>query len=196
MTEVKRPVFFCGENPGLTLYVPGTEQAVAIVSYWLCTDSPHGIGHALVLWLAESAQLGHGGIFTDNRELAEVLVRTLTQHFPEFQNVPVGELTYIDARCGHVYDGERYTVTCQTADAKIEIEWRNLLERKQILWPSFPAGEQAFDLSTAICPCRFGRIRINEEEVAGEVIVQSENGKYSSSAFLAFAETWVGPIQA
>lgn len=195
MTEVKRPVFFCGENPGLTLYTPGTEQAAAVVSYWLCTDSPHGIGHALVLWLAESAQLGHGGIFTDNRSLAEVLVMELTRHFPEFQNVPVGELAYIDARCAHVYDGKRYTVTCQTAETKVEIEWRNPLERKQILWPNFPAGEQTFDLSTAICPCRFGHIRVNEEEITGEVVVQSEDGKFSSSAFLAFAETWIGPIQ-
>ena len=34
--DIKRPVFVCGENPGMTLYKPDTDQPVAIVSYWTC----------------------------------------------------------------------------------------------------------------------------------------------------------------
>lgn len=37
-------VIFSGENPGLTLYKPGTEQVVAAASYWRCVYSEHGFG--------------------------------------------------------------------------------------------------------------------------------------------------------
>ncbi len=197
MVDVKRPIFFSGENPGMTLFSPDTEETVAVASYWHCTDSPMGVGHALVLWLKnENAAIGHGGIFTDSLKLAEILVRKLTQHFPEFENVPVQSLQYIQAHCGHTYDGTIYRVTCQISAAQVELEWSEPLDRKQILWPGFPAGEEAYDLSTVIRPCKIGRVQINGKNIDGEVkVTQNAEGIYSSSAFLAFAETWVGPVE-
>ncbi len=197
MNEIKRPVFFSGENPGMTLYAPGTEQPVAIASYWICTDSPQGIGHALVLWLHTSlvTNLDQGCIFTDNPNLAHVLVKDLTQHFPEFQEAPVNALAYLEAHCEHTYDGECYRVLCQTETAKVEIEWAEVLDRKQVLWQQFPAGATAYDLTTVICPCRVGRIRINGNWLPGEVqTTQAASGSLASTAFLAFAETWIGPL--
>lgn len=198
MSEIKRPVFFSGENPGMTLYVPGTEQAVAVASYWNCTDSPHGVGHVLVLWLDTKAapvpDIGQGHIFTDNLELAQILVRDLTQYFSEFRDVPIQKLTHANAQCGHTFDGACYRVVCQTPQAKIELEWAEVLDRKQIIWPEFPAGEAVYDLSTVICPCRTGRIRLNGKSITGEAqTVQREDGTFASTAFLAFAETWIGP---
>ncbi|MBI9052095.1 MAG: hypothetical protein JEZ00_21955 [Anaerolineaceae bacterium] len=196
MIEIKRPVFFSGENPGMTLLVPDSGEITAAASYWVCTDSPAGIGHALVLWLAaETAELGHGCIFTDNRELARVLVQNLTQHFPEFETIPVGTLPYVEADCGHKYDGERYEVLCQAANLRVELAWINVLDRKQVIWPGFPAGQVSFDLTTVICPCRRGTIQINDRVIGGQVkVTQAEDGEYSSTAFLAFAETWIGPL--
>ncbi len=199
MTEIKRPVFFNGENPGMTLYSPGTEQVVAVASYWHCTDSPWGIGHALVLWLAFEAAsakvIGPGGIFTDNLNLAQTLVMKLTQYFPEFQNIPVETLAYVNAHCEHTYDGECYRVLCQGPDVRVEIEWSEVLDRKQVIWPRFPAGDAAYDLTTVICPCQVGNIQINDKTTDGEVkVVKTVDGLFSSSAFLAFAETWTGPL--
>ncbi|HZU86126.1 MAG TPA: hypothetical protein VFF78_01510, partial [Anaerolineaceae bacterium] len=151
MAEIKRPIFFSGENPGMTLYLPGTEQAVAVASYWHCTDSPWGVGHALILWVAPGAVsatgIGNGGIFTDNRDLAQVLVENLTRHFPEFQEVPLETLSYVGAHCEHTYDGASYRVVCQASETQVEMEWDKVLDRKQVLWPKFPAGEAAYDLT-------------------------------------------------
>jgi hypothetical protein len=199
MSEIKRPVFFSGENPGMTLYVPGTEQLAAVASYWVCTDSPQGVGHALVLWLNTKTipftALRQGCILTDNKDLAKILVQDLTQHFPEFREVPVGTLAYADARCEQTFDGACYQVVCQTTKIKVEIEWSEVLDRKQVIWPQFPAGETAYDLTTVICPCRVGRIQINDTPIAGEVkTAQTASGALSSTAFLAFAETWIGPL--
>jgi hypothetical protein len=197
MVEAKRPIFFSGENPGMTLYAHGTEETVAVASYWHCMDSPMGVGHALVLWLKdENKVIGHGGIFTDNLKLAEILVKKLTQHFPEFEHVPTTTLKYMHSGCEHIFDGISYRVITKTSNMEIQIVWSEPLDRKQILWPGFPAGEDAYDLSTVIRPCRVGGIQVNGNEIDGEVkVTQNADGIYSSSAFLAFAETWVGPVE-
>jgi hypothetical protein len=198
MAEIKRPVFFSGENPGMTLCVQGTERVVAVASYWYCTDSPWGVGHALVLWLADEAtsSFRSGGILTDNINLAQVLVNNLTQHFPEFQDVPIETLAYVDSHCEHTFDGTSYRVVCQTPETRIELEWGEVLDRKQIIWQKFPAGRAAYDLTTVICPCRIGRVQINGNLIEGEVkVTQSAEGQFSSTAFLAFAETWIGPLK-
>ena len=196
MVDVKRPVFFSGENPGMTLLVPGTEQIAAIASYWYCTDSLWGVGHALVLWLATEAGLDHGSIFTDNLNLARVLVENLTQYFPEFQNIPVETLEFVNAHCEHKYNGACYQVSCQAPNTRVELEWVDVLDRKQIVWMKFPAGKATYDLTTVICPCRIGHMKINGNLIEGEVkIVQGADGLFSSTAFLAFAETWIGPLE-
>lgn len=199
MTEIKRPILFAGENPGMTLYFPGTEQVVAVASYWHCTDSPWGVGHALILWLetgiTSATDIGHGCIFTDNLNLAQVLVKNLTQHFPEFRDIPIETLAYTSAHCEHTYDGACYKVVCLRPEVRVEIKWAEVLDRKQIIWSQFPAGHAVYDLTTVICPCRIGDIQINGKLTGGEVkISQTTDGLFSSTAFLAFAETWVGPM--
>ncbi len=197
MVEIKRPIFMCGENPGMTLYIPGTEQAAAIASYWHCTDSPHGVGHALILWLAEGrVPVSKGFVLTDNPDLSQLLVTRLTRYLPEFEDAPIEKLDYRRAHCEHTFAGSCYQVICEAPDRQVKIEWRNPLDRKQILWPRFPAGDAVYDLTTVICPCRAGSIWINNKELDGEVkVIQKTDGTFSSTAFLAFAETWVGPVE-
>lgn len=201
MSEIKRPVLFSGENPGMTLYVPETEQVAAVASYWHCTDSPYGVGHALILWLgaanaAATTDGGHGTVFTDNLDMAQVLVENLTQHFPEFREVPTNTLAYVDAACEHAFDGTYYRVVCQTPETLVEMIWGEIVDRKQIIWPRFPAGEAMYDLTTVICPCRVGHIQLNGKRMRGEVrMSQTGDGQFLSTAFLAFAETWIGPLE-
>lgn len=192
--ETRRPVFMCGENPGMTLYVPGTDRITAVASYWDCTDSPWGTGHALVLWEADSSGEARA-IYTDNPPLAKRLVENLTRHFPEFQGISVADLTYVTAVCGHTFDGTEYRVTCLAGAHSVELEWSGILDRKQVVWPGFPAGQAAFDLTTVIGPCASAGIRVDGRPIAGEVRTGvSQEGCATSSAFLAFAETWIGPL--
>jgi hypothetical protein len=198
MPTISRPVLMCGENPIATLYEPGGNRAVAVASYWRCTMSAHGAGHALVLWVAASAAPGGAelrAVFTDNPPLALLLRDTLTRHFPEFDGLPVGEFPLFDASCGHSSDGlTSYTASARGAASTVTVAWGELLDRKQLVWPGFPAGQAAFDLTTVICPCGEAQITVNGRPIAGVVRRGGEAGAPSSSAFLAFAETWVGPV--
>lgn len=198
--ETKRPIFACGENPAMTLYAPWAGQAIAIASFWHVTYSPQGTGNALVLWLEKNAlpdsPLPPGAIFSDNLHLAHVLIDKLTRHFPEFQEVNLAALPFLQAECRHTFNGsDRYTATVQAGAQHIVIEWADLLDQKLISWPNFPAGKQAFDLSTVICPCRSGKINVDGISLPGEVQTGStSDGHLSSTAFLAFSETWLGPF--
>jgi len=199
MLEVRRPVFVCGENPGLTLYAPATERVVAVASYWNCVASPWGVGQALVLWLSPAAHttrpVGEGRILTNNKPLAHGLVNTLVQYFPEFREAPCTQLAYAEADCQHHFDGDRYQMVVQAPKMRVELSWQKILERKLVLWPRFPAGDTAYDLTTTICPCGEGQLWINGEALIGNIQTgQTAEGVPLSSAFLAFAETWVGPV--
>lgn len=194
MTEIRRPVYMSGENPGMTLRASGTGELQAIASYWHCTDSPLGVGHAMILWTCQWGEQHdfHGVVLSDNRPLAKSLVETLTQHFPEFQGVPVLAFPCMEASCGHAFDGHSYRAYGRAKNLQIELEWAGLLDRKQVVWSRFPAGGAAFDLTTVICPCGSGRILVNGSPIEGQV--ETTEAPASSSAFLAFAETWIGPV--
>jgi hypothetical protein len=200
MVEIRRPIFVVGENPGLTLYTPGTDDVVAVASYWHCVASPWGIGHVLVLWLdpvimAAPSAVGQGGIWTDNFDLARGLVESLVQHFNEFQDIPLTPLAYRAAPCQHSFDRDRYRVVCQAAGIQITLAWGKILDWKQVVWPRFPAGSAAYDLTTTICPCEEAQIAVDGVALAGQVrLAQTAEGTTASSAFLAFAETWIGPL--
>jgi hypothetical protein len=182
----------------MTLYAPGGDDVVAAASYWHCTYSPHGTGHALIFWQAADATntpAFGSGIYTDNMALARMLAETLTQFFPEFQAIPVTALPYLPAQCQHTSESpQRYSVTCTTVQTSLLIEWIDPLDCKQICWPQFPAGPHAYDLTTVICPCRQAAITLDGVLLSGEVRTSESNGWPTSSAFLAFAETWVGPV--
>jgi len=198
--EIKRPVFVCGENPSISLFAPGTKQVVAVASYWQITHSAYGPGNALVLWLAENSlpgsQFAPSGIFSDNIPLARLLVNSLTRYFSEFRTFDVTSLTYVDAICHQTHNGAgNYTVNCQAETLRVVVEWAEPLDQKLISYPGFQAGNQIFDLITVSCPCRSGSISVAGVPVPGEIRVTTEpDGNVSSTAFLAFAETWLGPF--
>jgi hypothetical protein len=199
MMQIRRPVFVSGENPGMTLYESGTERAAAVASYCQCELTPWGVGRALILWLPQGMTSAgtemYSGVYTDNPEMAMGLVSSLTQHFPEFHGIPLAELACVKADCMHAFDGGACRVACKTARQRIDLEWAEVLDRMQMAWSRFPAGKASFDLTTAICPSARALVRLDGVALTGEpTVAQTAEGTTGSSAFLAFAETWIAPL--
>jgi hypothetical protein len=190
MIEIKRPVLVCGENPAITLFDEAGDR-IAALSYWHCTWSLQGAGHALVLWLRDTP--GRSGIYTDNAPLAELLVERLTRHFPELQSLDIATLPRIPAQLRHTSDGRSfYEAVCEPQTGEpITARWEELLDVKLVTWPGYPTGDATHDLTTVICPCRAAAISLGATPVAGSPRTGQQDGYPSSSAFLAFSETWV-----
>lgn len=190
---IKREVVFAGDNPLLMLYRPGTEDVVAVASYWRCSYSAAGTGEALVIWVdPEASGLGAGapiGIFTDNAEMAGLVWERFNRHFDRLQGRGIEDREIVPARFAIQADGFRlHRVTCAAGTTVIELEWRDALDVFHAVNLTEFAGSR-WEVPNSVLPCAGGGIRVDGVEVGGEV--HQPEGDYRSSAFLAFAESWV-----
>ena len=188
-----RPVIFTGENPCISLYRPGSDQIVATASFWLSSSSSQGEGSALMIWVDPEASglgdLAPHAIYADNPALARMLNADLNQHFGPFQNRGFADLEPQTARFSQQADGQRqHRVVCWTATTTIELIWSDVQDVFQKMNETTLGGRD-FRVANVICPCAGGSISVNGSLVTGEV--KRNDGLNSSSAFLAFAESWV-----
>ncbi|HET8631012.1 MAG TPA: hypothetical protein VFL91_26630 [Thermomicrobiales bacterium] len=199
-TEHKHPVIFTGENPGLTLHAPGENRAVAAASYWRCTYSEAGEGNALIIWYAGAGGTPTRAIYADNAALGRFVTDTLTQHFGDFKGHGFADIAPTPARFFQESDSRRYhRVACHADGRIIELVWRDVLDRQQVIGSQRVIGPRSFELATVICPCSAASITVDGRAIPGEVRVRTDDGgRPGSSAFLAFAESWVdnGPAGA
>jgi hypothetical protein len=193
---VKRPVIFTGENPGLSLFHPESGALVAAASYWRCTYSAHGEGNALIIWLDRAAAgAGEGtltAIFADNAPMARFVTDTLTQHFGGFTDKGFTEVAPEPARFFQESDSRDYhRVVAHTQGHQVELVWRDVRDYQQVIGADIQYGGRSFELATVICPCAEATITLNGVVVQGVVRLTERDGRPQSSAFLAFAESWV-----
>jgi hypothetical protein len=193
-------VIFCGENPELRLFREGTEEMVAIASYWQGSYSAYGQGQVLIVW-TDPAGTGLGeqarhAIYTDNPPLARFLAQTLVQHFDGFQTLGIDNLIPIPARLVRAVDPRRdYRVFCYSETDTLELSWGPVLDyRLPNTYANLfdrPETEIRYDVNNVICPCGEARLWINGQQSAGQIIHFHDGTRHRSTAFLAYSETWV-----
>lgn len=195
--QVFRPVIFAGENPGLTLHHTGSDAIVVAASYWRCTYSAHGEGNALVIWADPAASglaapLAAPAIYTDNIGVGRLVTDRFTQYFGSFRDRGFAAVEPKHARFFQQGDGSRlHRVACTaTDDTTFELVWRDVLDAQFLRAPN-AFGGVGYEVNTVICPCAGAEVRVNGAEIPGEVRLTDNGGRRSSSAFLAFAESWI-----
>lgn len=190
---IKREVVFAGDNPLLLLYRAGGDEVIAVASYWRCSYSAAGAGEALVIWVDPDAS-GLGvrapvGIFTDNAEMAHLAWEQFNRHFEPLQGRGVERRRPEPARFTSQANGMRlHQVVCSVGSLTIELEWRDALDLFQTVTTP-EVGSSRWEVRNVILPCADAVIRVDGVDVPGEV--HQPEGIFRSSAFLAFAETWV-----
>ncbi len=195
-------VVFCGENPHIVL-VDADETITAAVSYWECTYSAYGEGHALLVYLnaANAAALDHPtlAIYSDNAPLARYLTDTLNQHFDDWQGLGFANAAIHPARFFKEADTRSfYRVACHTESGHIDLLWQDIRPPDLRLMPDLQgggfgaAGDEHYHVVNVILLCGEGSIRINEREAVGKPQTPTRpDGRFSSSVFVAISETWV-----
>jgi hypothetical protein len=191
--RIRNDVVFAGENSLLMLYRPGTRTPVAVASYWRCSYSATGAGEALVIWVdPEASGLGDRapvGIYADNAVMASLVWDLFNSHFEPLQGHGIEEMTPEPARFSVYSDDMRlYRATCVAGKTAIELEWRDATEALHTVTTPEVGGIQ-WEVTNVICPCTDAGVRVNGRVVTGEV--GYPEGWFRSSAFLAFAESWV-----
>jgi hypothetical protein len=199
-SDYKNPVIFTGENPGLSLVAAGSDRVVAAASFWRSTYSLAGEGNALIIRYEGADGETMRAIYADNAALGRFVADTFTQHFGDFTDQGFAGLDPIPARFFQDAGSSRsHRVVCHSDERTIELVWSDVRDRQQLIGSQRVLGAHSYELATVICPCGAATITVDDRPLSGDVRVRTgDNGRVSSSAFLAFAESWVdnGPTGA
>jgi len=182
-----------GENPGIRLVAKEGAAPSTSVSFWRVFQSPAGEGHVCFV---TSDIAGDGPTpddirlaFTDNEKLAEYVAMQLMTAFDK----AYGEKPFPVRRARFERRGNTTTAWTEslTADGyRIDLVWRDLLEPFAI---ESKAGvpHNPFTILSTFVPAKTAEVVINGKRAAGQATPRMRGSRQSSSAFLAFAETWL-----
>ena len=179
-----------GENSFIRLSRQGGTLQTTRTSHWRVLLSPGGQGH--VLFIKSDVANDEVRIYSDNIALARWLQEEIESFlFPEFsdQTLPV-----VDAAFTRSGDGRSYwTESIESDDDSIALTWHDFLEPYMLVNP--PGGESGRPLGVYSCfvPARRAQLTVNGIVAQGEVTQDMRGDKPSSSACLAWSETWVKP---
>lgn len=180
-------IVLVGSNPGLLLFDDGVPAAAA--SVWSVDWSVWGFGTVL---MAVDAR-GWRTVGTDEH-LARILLERFNKHFPEVEAfADQRTVRHTDAEVDLVCD---LTAGLHAAGGGLELRLGEVRDRRSFTHPAFPLGDVELGLSNVYAPCAVGELTIDGEQVAGRPDCHHENGRWSSTAFLAVAEVWTDPTGA
>ena len=182
-----------GENPGIRLVMKEGAPPSTSVSFWRVLQSPAGAGHVCFV---TSDVKGDGPTpddirlaFADNETLAEYVATQLMTAFDK----AYGERPFPIRRARFERSGDTATAwkeAIKADDYAIDLVWRDFYEAFAIESRAGVPHNPYTILSTFI-PAKSADVIINGTRAAGSVTPRMRGSRQSSSAFLAFAETWL-----
>lgn len=182
-----------GENPGIRLTVKEGAAPSTSVSFWRVFQSPAGMGHVCFV---TSDLAGDGPTpddvrlaFSDNEKLAGYVAAQLMTAFDK----AYGEKPFPVRQARFERRGDTagaWTEAFEADGYKIELTWRDFHEPFAIESRAGVPHNPYTILSTFI-PAKTAEVVINGKRAAGTATPRMRGSRQSSSAFLAFAETWL-----
>ena len=182
-----------GENPGIRLAVKEGAAPSTSVSFWRVFQSPAGEGHVCFV---TSDIKGDGPTpddirlaFADNEKLAGYVATQLMTAFDK----AYGEKPFPVRRATFQRGGDTATAWKESIKAEgyaIDLVWRDFYEPFAI---ESRAGvpHNPYTILSTFVPARTAEVIVNGTKAAGTATPRMRGTRQSSSAFLAFAETWL-----
>jgi hypothetical protein len=204
VTTMPRPpinpgqVDWSGENPGIALKDSPEGEATCLVSFFRVVVSPHGPGHAVFI-LTDPSGRGDGervnACFTDNEPLARYLLSDFVAHFGAWKGVPgLADLPFHSAD-SFTHSGDHLTAWTERVtgpEADITLTWSDFDEPFMVEYASKEqSATGAHEMFSLFVPARGAVVVANGVRGRGVPGPRDMAGKQSSTAFLAFSETWI-----
>ena len=182
-----------GENPGIRLVMKEGAPPSTSVSFWRVFQSPAGAGHVCFV---TSDVTGDGPTpddirlaFADNEKLAEYVATQLMTAFDK----AYGDKPFPVRRARFERSGDTATAWKETITADgyaIDLVWRDFYEPFAIE-SHVGVPHNPYTILSTFIPAKSADVTINGARAAGTVTSRMRGNRQSSSAFLAFAETWL-----
>ena len=182
-------VLMTGENSFIRLSADGGKTHTSRVSHWRVLWCPAGAGHAMFL---QSPLIGNRvQIYSDNLAVARWLQRTVeTLLYPPFADAA---LPVFAAQFGR--SGEPHSAVVETVDSAtdtIVLTWHDCIE-PFVLTMAPGMGNRPIGVFSTFFPAKSAQIEMNGQFAPHDTWLEMRGDRQSSSACLAWSETWVKP---
>jgi hypothetical protein len=191
-------VDWSGENPGMYLKEAADEPFVTLISYFRVVLSPHGRGHAAFIFQDPQGNGKAPGkpnvCITDNEPLARYLKDNFVAHFAPFKGIPALSNCRFEKGSNFVASGDgrtTYTERFRSESREVSLTWEPLGDVFMVEMPKEKSATGQHEMFSLFVNASGVRVSINGKGVAGRPFPRDIAGKASSTAFLAFSETWV-----
>jgi hypothetical protein len=182
-------VLMTGENSFIRLSPDGGKNQSDRVSHWRVLWCPAGGGH--VLFMQGQLTDNQVRIYSDNVGVARWLQKTIEALlFPAFADAATPVVAAAFARHGGPWSTATETVTA--ADTRIALTWYDCIAPFVL---SAPPGfnNRPIGVFSTFFPARSAQIEVNGRVATGLPWPEMRGDRQSSSACLAWSETWVKP---
>jgi uncharacterized protein YndB with AHSA1/START domain len=187
-----------GENPGMYLKEKADGPFVTLLSFFRVMVSPFGRGHALVM--VQDPASGPGTVerpnlcLTDNDRLARWLVSDYLAHFAAFKGLPaVTGMAYRPIRsCTREGDLQtRYSEVVQAEGLDVRLTWEGIGEAFALQLPKEKSATGKHLMLSVFAGAKDGVATVNGRRLPGHAAPREMAGRQITTAFLAFAESWL-----
>jgi hypothetical protein len=182
-------VLMTGENSFIRLSPDGGTTMSDRLSHWRVLWCPAGVGHALFV---RSALIdGQVRIYSDNPAVARWLQRTIEVLLhPPFADEKVPAIDAQFTRAGDPRSAAVETVV--SATDRIRLTWFDCIQPFVL---NAPPGfnNRPLGVFSTFFPARSAQVEMNGRFATGQPWPETRGDRQSSSACLAWSETWVKP---
>jgi hypothetical protein len=189
-------VDWSGENPGMYLKLDEAGPFTCLVSFFRVVYSPHGGGHGVIILMDPQGRdpQAINAFYTDNPALAEYLKRDFVSQFAAFRgnpllaNLPIREATSFthsgDARSS-------WTEMVRGSGIDMTLTWSALGQPFLVNYQPEHSATGKHYMASLFIPGRHAEVLVNGLRGVGQPMPRDMYGTQSTTAFLAFSETWV-----
>jgi hypothetical protein len=189
-------VYVTGENPVIRLLDKEGGATLTNVSYWRIIWSPAGAGHVCYVTTGEGKSAEDLRLaFVDNRKLYDFLTEQIMAVIDA--SISARPFTFVQATFNDpgqgVFSGEKMIerkLTIRSEKHNMTLTWRDFYEPFQLDTP-VGSGQNPFGVASLFIPAKGAEVLINGKKAPGNVYPQQRGPVQSSTAFLAFSESWV-----
>jgi hypothetical protein len=191
-------VDWSGENPGMYLKENPDGPFVTLVSFFRVVVSPHGRGHALVLLesplLDVSLPEALNVCVTDNEPLARWLAQEFVSKFGAFRGArALASMRYVPLTGVQPSGDQRasYMEWVQGDGVEAALSWESLGQPFMVALSREQSATGSHEMFSLFVEAERVTATVNGRPLKGQPVPRDFAGRHSSSAFLAFSETWV-----
>jgi hypothetical protein len=182
-------VLMTGENSFIRLSADGGKTQTDRVSHWRVLWCPAGAGH--VLFVQSTLTDGRVRVYGDNIAVARWLQTTIeTLLFPAFADTTLPVIAAAFERRGGPWSTATETVVA--ASARVTLSWYDCIEPFVLHAPP-GFNDRPIGVFSTFFPARAAQLEIDGRVAPGSVWPEMRGDRQSSSACLAWSETWVKP---